>query len=58
MKTLFATAILIFLSQSSLLALSTFSAAAFKVDITPSSGIDMWGYSARQGQSIGVLDPL
>ena len=58
MKTLFATAILIFLGQGSLLALGTFSATAFKIDITPSSGIDMWGYSARQGQSTGVLDPL
>jgi hypothetical protein len=34
------------------------SASAFKVDITPQSGIKMWGYSTRQGNSNGVLDPL
>jgi neutral ceramidase len=58
MKAFFATAILIFLVQNSLLASGIFSATAFKVDITPSSGLDMWGYSARQGQSTGTLDPL
>lgn len=33
-------------------------AGVAKVDITPPSGIFMWGYAARKAPSTGVLDPL
>ena len=58
MKALFTTLILIFWMQGGFLDAEDFKAAAFKVDITPPAGVDMWGYSARQGASTGVLDPL
>ncbi len=58
MKKLLAAAILVFWIHGTFLYAERFTASAFKVDITPPSGIKMWGYSARQGDSTGVLDPL
>ena len=37
---------------------ATFKAGVEKVDITPPSGLSLWGYSDRKGPSTGVLDPL
>lgn len=36
----------------------TLRAGVAQVDITPPSGIDMWGFAARKGTAIGTLDPL
>ncbi len=33
-------------------------AGVARVDITPQPGVEMWGYSNRQGPAIGTLDPL
>jgi neutral ceramidase len=32
--------------------------AVAKVDITPTAGLDMWGFAARKGPATGTLDPL
>jgi len=37
---------------------ATFKAGVEKVDITPPSGLSLWGYSDRKGPATGVLDPL
>ncbi len=37
---------------------ATLRAAVKKVDITPPSGLSLWGYSDRKGPATGVLDPL
>src|SRR5215469_6943819 len=37
---------------------SALKAGVAKVEITPPSGISMWGYSNRRGPAAGTLDPL
>lgn len=32
--------------------------AVARVEITPSAGLDMWGFAARKGPATGTLDPL
>jgi neutral ceramidase len=32
--------------------------AVSRVDITPTPGLDMWGFAARKGPATGTLDPL
>ncbi len=36
----------------------TLRAGVAKVDITPPTGVRMWGYGSRKGASTGTLDPL
>src|SRR5712691_10460772 len=36
----------------------SFKAGVARADITPSPGVELWGYSDRSGPATGMLDPL
>ena len=35
-----------------------FQAGVARVDLTPSAGVELWGYTNRSGPAVGTLDPL